>query len=74
MANFSWMKKIGATDAAVATLNDQPQLFTTLILVLVGLIAQGLLLWFIHYATLKPEQKKKKDDGKGKGGAKGGKK
>jgi hypothetical protein len=66
MANFSWMKKIGATDAAVATLNDQPELFTTLILVLVGLIGQGVFLWFIHYATLKPEQKKKKDDGKAK--------
>ncbi|KAI9158376.1 hypothetical protein HJFPF1_06370 [Paramyrothecium foliicola] len=72
MANFEWMKKIGATNEAVAVLNDQPQLFTTLILVLVGLIAQGLLLWFIHFATLKPEQKKKKPADKG--GAKGGKK
>ncbi|KFA47397.1 hypothetical protein S40293_05394 [Stachybotrys chartarum IBT 40293] len=73
MGQFDWFSSIGATDEAVAVLNDQPQLFTILILVLVGLGLQGLLLWFIHYATLKPEQKKKKDKGgkdAGKGGAK----
>jgi hypothetical protein len=70
MANFGWMKKIGATDEAVATLNDQPQLFTILVLVLVGLIAQGVFLWFIHYATLKPEQKTKKPAPGDKGGKK----
>lgn len=68
MANFDWLGKLGASDRAVAVLNDQPELFTTLVLVLVGLIAQCVFIWFIHYATMKPEQKKKKDD-KGKKGA-----
>ncbi|KFA61125.1 hypothetical protein S40285_02196 [Stachybotrys chlorohalonatus IBT 40285] len=72
MAQFDWFSSIGATDEAVAVLNDQPQLFTILILVLVGLSLQGLLLWFIHYATLKPEQKKKKKDKGGKDAGKGG--
>ncbi|KAI1322951.1 hypothetical protein F5Y16DRAFT_403922 [Xylariaceae sp. FL0255] len=75
---FAWLAKIGATPEAVATLNDQPYVFFTLIAALVVCILEGLFIWFIHYATLKPEQKKKKtkDDGKkgGKGGdAKGGK-
>lgn len=61
MANFDWFKAIGATDEAVATLNDQPILFTILLVVLVALILQGVVLWYIHYATLKPEQKKKKE-------------
>ncbi|OTA90838.1 hypothetical protein M434DRAFT_33298 [Hypoxylon sp. CO27-5] len=33
---FGFMGKIGATDAAVATLNDQPYLFTILVVVLVA--------------------------------------
>ncbi|KAI1418274.1 hypothetical protein F5Y13DRAFT_184785 [Hypoxylon sp. FL1857] len=57
---FGFMAKIGATDAAVATLNDQPYLFTILVVVLVALILQSILIWYIHYATMKPEQKKKK--------------
>ena len=68
---FGWLGKVGASDQAIAVLNDQPELFTTLILVLVGLIAQGVFIWFIHYATLKPEQKKKKEKGGGKGGGRG---
>ncbi|CRJ95602.1 hypothetical protein HYQ45_013320 [Verticillium longisporum] len=58
---FGFMKSIGASDEAVATLNDQPMLFTVLVVVLVGIIAQCLLIWYIHFATLKPEQKKKKE-------------
>nr|XP_056026625.1 hypothetical protein T069G_08466 [Trichoderma breve]KAH0523396.1 hypothetical protein TsFJ059_008411 [Trichoderma semiorbis]KAJ4857569.1 hypothetical protein T069G_08466 [Trichoderma breve]KAK4060372.1 hypothetical protein Trihar35433_10236 [Trichoderma harzianum] len=58
MGQFDWFKKIGATDEAVAVLNDQPYLFTTLVVVLVVLIAQSGLLWFIHWATFKPSQKK----------------
>ena len=69
---FSFFKKIGATDEAVAVLNDQPELFTTLIVVIVGLILQGLLIWYIHFATLKPEQKKKKNKGDNARGGKGG--
>ncbi|KAI0833012.1 hypothetical protein F5Y06DRAFT_301436 [Hypoxylon sp. FL0890] len=57
---FGFMAKIGATDAAVATLNDQPYLFTILVVVLVSLILECVLIWYIHFATLKPEQKKKK--------------
>lgn len=60
MGQFNWFARIGASDRAVAVLNDQPQLFTTLILVVVGLIAEGLFIWFIHFATRKPEQKIKK--------------
>ncbi|PNY24083.1 Uncharacterized protein TCAP_05979 [Tolypocladium capitatum] len=60
MANFSWLKSVGATDQAVAVLNDQPNLFVNLILVLVGLTVQCLLIWGIHFATLKPGQKKTK--------------
>ncbi|SPQ27602.1 e85f0615-869d-481f-844f-feb1e952e7f8 [Thermothielavioides terrestris] len=61
MGQFDWFAKIGATPQAVATLNDQPILFTILLIVLFSLIAQCVLLWYIHYATLKPEQKVKKD-------------
>ncbi|PHH74790.1 hypothetical protein CDD82_4767 [Ophiocordyceps australis] len=71
MANFNWLKSVGATDEAVAVLNDQPELFVSLIAVIVGLIVQGLLLWYIHFATLKPEQKKKKTK-KSKDNSKGG--
>lgn len=70
MANFDWFRSIGATPEAVAVLNDQPELFTTLIAVIVGLILQCLLIWYIHFATLKPEQKKKKKAKGGKAGAK----
>ena len=58
---FNWFKSIGATDEAVMVLNDQPILFTILIVVLVAVICQIVLLWYIHFATLKPEQKKKSD-------------
>ncbi|PHH66452.1 hypothetical protein CDD81_7507 [Ophiocordyceps australis] len=71
MANFNWLKSVGATNEAVAVLNDQPSLFVSLIAVIVGLIVQGLLLWYIHFATLKPEQKKKKTK-KSKDNSKGG--
>jgi hypothetical protein len=71
---FGWFKVIGATDEAVMVLNDQPILFTILLVVLVSLIVHGVLLWYIHFATLKPEQKKKKTaakpgDKKGAGAA-----
>lgn len=61
MVNFGFFKKIGATDKAVAVLNDQPELFTTLIAVIVALALEGVLIWYIHFATLKPSQKKKKE-------------
>lgn len=61
MGKFDFFKSIGATPQAVAVLNDQPELFTTLILVLIGLGLEGGLMAWIHFATLKPEQKKKKD-------------
>lgn len=71
MGQFDWFRAIGATPQAVAVLNDQPYLFTILIVVLVILILQGVFVWYIHFATLKPEQRKKKDaKGKGKGGKK----
>ena len=58
---FGWFAKIGATPEAVNVLNDQPVLFTILVLVLLGVIGLGLLIWYIHFATIKPEQKKKKE-------------
>ncbi|KAJ2985416.1 hypothetical protein NUW58_g5539 [Xylaria curta] len=58
---FDWLGKIGATPEAVATLNDQPYVFYVLVAALVILILQGLFIWYIHFATMKPEQKKKKD-------------
>jgi hypothetical protein len=67
-SQFGWFLAIGATPEAVAVLNDQPVLFTILVVALVALILEGLLVWFIHWKTLKPEQKKKKGD-TGKGGA-----
>ncbi|KAL3959960.1 hypothetical protein ACCO45_005077 [Purpureocillium lilacinum] len=66
MADFSWLRKVGATPEAVAVLNDQPQLFVTLIVVILGLALQCVLIWYIHFATLKPEQKKKKAKDNGK--------
>ncbi|KHN95860.1 Nck-associated protein 1 [Metarhizium album ARSEF 1941] len=60
MNNFEWLHKVGATKEAIAVLNDQPHLFTDLLLVLLGLGLQCLLIWYIHHATKKPEQKKKK--------------
>lgn len=71
MGQFDFMSSVGASRQAVAVLNDQPQLFTTLVLVLVGLGAQCGFVAFIHFATRKPEQKKKKD-AKGKTGGKTG--
>jgi len=61
MSQFDWFSKIGATPEAVAVLNDQPMLFTILIIVLIAIILQIVLLWYIHYATMKPEQKVKKE-------------
>ncbi|KZL83857.1 hypothetical protein CI238_10320 [Colletotrichum incanum] len=71
MGQFDWFRSIGATPEAVAVLNDQPILFTILLIVLFAVILQGVLLWYIHFATLKPEQQKKKEPKKaGKGGKK----
>ncbi|KAK8094561.1 hypothetical protein PG997_001246 [Apiospora hydei] len=61
---FDWFLKIGATPEAVAVLNDQPILFTILLVALVAIILECTLLWYIHHATLKPEQLKKKTDKK----------
>lgn len=61
MSQFGFMSSIGASDEAVAVLNDQPMLFTILVVVLVGLILECVFIWYIHYATMKPEQKKKKE-------------
>lgn len=61
---FGWFSKIGATNEAVNTLNAAPGLFTILVVVLISITAECLFMWYIHYATLKPEQKKKKDAGK----------
>ncbi|OTB03388.1 hypothetical protein M426DRAFT_12540 [Hypoxylon sp. CI-4A] len=58
---FGFMAKIGATNEAVAVLNDQPYIFTILVVILVILILQSVFIWYIHYATMKPEQKKKKE-------------
>lgn len=57
---FDWFRSIGATPEAVAVLNDQPFLFTILIVVLIGIILQCVLIWYIHFATMKPEQKQQK--------------
>ena len=61
MGQFDWFAKIGATPQAVAVLNDQPNLFTILLVVLVGIILEITLMWYIHFATMKPEQKVKKE-------------
>ncbi|RYP60743.1 hypothetical protein DL771_010395 [Monosporascus sp. 5C6A] len=68
---FGFMSKLGATDEAVAVLNDQPFLFTVLVVALTACILQCLLIWYIHRATMKPEQKKAK--GKKKNDTKSGK-
>ncbi|GAO14622.1 hypothetical protein UVI_02009260 [Ustilaginoidea virens] len=60
MAKFDWLTSVGATREAVAVLNDQPNLLVDLVLVLIGLGLQCLLVWYIHYATMKPEQKEKR--------------
>ena len=73
MGQFDWFGSIGATPQAVAVLNDQPILFTILIIVLIAIILQVVLLWYIHFATLKPEQKVKKDKKPKKDAGKGGK-
>ncbi|KAK0651436.1 hypothetical protein B0T16DRAFT_453901 [Cercophora newfieldiana] len=49
MGQFDWFGSIGATPQAVAVLNDQPILFTILIIVLVAVILQIVLLW-MRYA------------------------
>lgn len=64
MGQFDWFSKIGATPQAVNVLNDQPYLFTVLIVVLLILILEGIFIWYIHWATLKPEQRKKKESKK----------
>lgn len=61
MAQFDWFSAIGATDEAVAVLNDQPIVFWILLVALLANISLGLIIWWIHKATLKPEQMKKKD-------------
>lgn len=66
MGQFDWFRSIGATQQAVNVLNDQPYLFTILIVVLLLLIFEGVFVWYIHFATLKPEQRKKKDKKGGK--------
>ena len=75
MGSFDWFSKLGATPEAVAVLNDQPILFTILVIVLIVVALEITFLWFIHHATLKPEQMKKKvvKDAKGAPPAKGGK-
>lgn len=72
MGSFDWLGKVGATPQAVATLNAQPDLFVKLVIVLIGLGVQCGLIWYIHYATLKPSQRKKKNDKKKGGAAKPG--
>ncbi|RGP79693.1 hypothetical protein FLONG3_2137 [Fusarium longipes] len=66
MGQFDWFSSIGATDEAVAVLNDQPMLFTILLVVLVAVILQIVLIWYIHFATMKPEQRKAAQDKKDK--------
>ncbi|KAI0449635.1 hypothetical protein F5B21DRAFT_509013 [Xylaria acuta] len=61
---FDWLGKIGATREAIATLNDQPYVFFVLVAALVLLILEGVFIWYIHFATMKPEQKKKKKEKK----------
>jgi hypothetical protein len=66
VGQFAFLAKIGATPEAVATLNDQPYVFYVLVVALVLLILEGLFIWYIHLATMKPEQKKAKADMKAK--------
>ncbi|KOS22111.1 hypothetical protein ESCO_001908 [Escovopsis weberi] len=53
---FNWLSKLGATDQAIAIFNTQPSLFATLILVLASLLAQIVLLLYIHRATKKLQE------------------
>ncbi|KAI0025128.1 hypothetical protein F4780DRAFT_775137 [Xylariomycetidae sp. FL0641] len=69
---FAFMAKIGATNEAVAVLNDQPYVFTILVVSLLVQISLMVFIWFIHWATYKPEQKKAKEDAKKKKAAKKG--
>lgn len=66
MGQFDWFSKLGATDQAVAVLNDQPFIFTVLVVALVICILQSVFIWYIHYATMKPEQKKAIEEKKAK--------
>jgi flagellar basal body-associated protein FliL len=66
MGKFDWFSKIGATPEAVAVLNDQPFLFTILIVVIVAIAAQFGVIYAIHFMTMKEEQKKAKADAKKK--------
>ncbi|KAL7897855.1 hypothetical protein HDV64DRAFT_252072 [Trichoderma sp. TUCIM 5745] len=68
MGQFDWFKKIGATDEAVAVLNDQPYLFTVLLVVIVTLLVQGGVLYAIHWGTFKDSQKKQPKKGAKSGG------
>ncbi|KAI1364218.1 hypothetical protein F5Y08DRAFT_339852 [Xylaria arbuscula] len=63
---FAFLHSIGATPEAVATLNDQPWVFFVLVAALVLCILEGLFIWYIHFATMKPEQRKAKEDAKKK--------
>ncbi|KAL5612118.1 hypothetical protein BROUX41_000337 [Berkeleyomyces rouxiae] len=67
--SFGWFLKLGATPEAVAVLNDQPIIFTVLLIVIHALMIQGGILWWIHHSTMKPEQRKAKADKKAKKGA-----
>jgi hypothetical protein len=56
---------LGLTPAALATLNAFPNLFVTLVLVIVGLLILGGIIFWVHYETSKPYAKPKvKKDGK----------
>ncbi|KAI1825385.1 hypothetical protein F4861DRAFT_501844 [Xylaria intraflava] len=61
---FAFLAKIGATPEAVATLNDQPYIFFVLIGAIITLVLESLFIWYIHFATMKPEQEKKKEKSK----------
>jgi len=61
MGQYDFFLKIGATQQAVNTLNDQPYLVIVLIVVLVIIALEIGLAYLIHFATMKPEQKKKKE-------------
>lgn len=63
---FGFMSKLGATDEAVAVLNDQPFIFTLLVVVLIICILECVLIWYIGFATMKPEQRKAKEEKKAK--------
>src|SRR5690606_34905425 len=62
---FGEFCSIGATEEAVMSISELPVIFTILLFVLVSLILEGVLIWYIHFATRKPEQMKKKAGKKG---------